>query len=188
MKEDLEKLCSRVSVVAAGGAIRRYHTFQTIQQQTNAEHQWRVASLMRLFHPTCSMAAIDIALHHDTYELFTGDLPADAKITSPNLKLAAGAVEVGAGYKYELFDYSAATPYERFLINLLDKIEALMFLMRDARMGNLYAKDKINELCTRIEESMSHAPVTGAMKGSEVASYDLLCRFYYQLAEGKIDV
>ena len=68
-----------------GGAIKRYHTLETIGEQSVASHSWGVAMILQYLEPNVSKEAILRALTHDVAELFTGDIPAPVKWANPDL-------------------------------------------------------------------------------------------------------
>lgn len=68
------------------GAVRRYHTWPTIQTQTVAEASWNVARILVMIWPEAPAPAITHALLNDCGEIRCGDLPFPIKRDNPVLK------------------------------------------------------------------------------------------------------
>ena len=76
------------------GKVKRFHTVETIGQQTVAEHSFNVCLiLLFITNGTASSELLKAALYHDLPELITGDIPATAKWKSEALSQALTEVE-----------------------------------------------------------------------------------------------
>ncbi len=117
-----------------GGAIKRYHTLETIGEQSVASHSWGVAMILQYLEPNVSKEAILRALTHDVAELFTGDIPAPVKWANPDLVEVLKRIEdkyendIGIGYQLK--------PEEVKLGKQADMFELLVFCVRQRRLGN----------------------------------------------------
>lgn len=117
-----------------GGHVRRYHTVETIGQQTVADHSWGVAMMVLQLQPDASANLLKAALFHDLAEYDTGDTPAHAKWRSKPLKTALDdlerTVEDDLGIGVDL------TSDELITLKVADMLELLWFCVEQARMGN----------------------------------------------------
>lgn len=77
------------------GLVRRWHTDPDMAHtgETNAQHQWAVASLVLALHPAPSLDLVREALWHDVGEMGCGDLPAYFKAAQPDIAAAHAEVE-----------------------------------------------------------------------------------------------
>lgn len=90
----LPDVLSRVALLRAGGAVRRWHTLPTATEQTVAAHSWGVAVLLLEVWPErATRTMLQYALGHDVAECHTGDVPATAKWRSAELRSALRAEE-----------------------------------------------------------------------------------------------
>tara|TARA_R110000796_G_scaffold6514_1_gene23064 strand:+ start:155 stop:667 length:513 start_codon:yes stop_codon:yes gene_type:complete len=122
--------------VVRGGTIKRYHTLETIGEQSVGAHSWGVALILQYLKPSVSKVALLKALTHDIAELYTGDIPAPVKWDNP--KLVNTLKQIEATYESKLkIDYGhTLKPEELVLFKQADMFELLFFCMRQRKMGN----------------------------------------------------
>ena len=122
--------------IERGGVIKRYHTLETIGEQSVGAHSWGVAMILVYLEPEISKTAILKALTHDIAELYTGDIPAPVKWDNPTLVKSLKAIELA--YEQTLgIDYSRELgKQEALLFKQADMFELLFFCMRQRKMGN----------------------------------------------------
>lgn len=121
------------------GQVRRYHTWPTLQVQTNAEHSWQVARIYEaLFGPPSAVVEQRIRWH-DAGEIVTGDLPFPVKSKNPDIKVVFDEMErlavVGLGV-----ELAAVTDEERHRMKLCDLVEMWEFGMVELALGNRFAQ------------------------------------------------
>ena len=117
------------------GAVKRWHTVRTIQEQTVADHSWGVISiLLQICEP--SIQLLYVAAFHDLAEVSSGDIPAPIKWAYPKLDAALDEVEHDFNETHRL-DMDL-TPYEQTLLKWADMMELVMFTTTEIQMGNTY--------------------------------------------------
>jgi 5'-deoxynucleotidase len=149
--------------VVRGGTIKRYHTLETIGEQSVGAHSWGVAIILQYLEPNVSKIAILKALTHDVAELYTGDIPAPVKWDNPDLvevlKRIEDKYESDIGIEYEL------TPQEIALGKQADMFELLVFCVRQRRLGNT----NMNEVFSNGVEYL--ASINLNSRGKELLGY-----------------
>jgi len=79
--------------IRRAGAVKRYHTVDTVRTQNVAEHSWHVAQIVRYIYPTASKELILAAIDHDVGEIHTGDIPAPFKWQYPEVATDLKTIE-----------------------------------------------------------------------------------------------
>ena len=142
--------------------LARWHARRTVQTETLAEHHGRVARATlaicralrhhEIAEPDTA-AALAMALCHDGPEIVTGDMPGIVKADHPALKEALRTVELdviqnglyadlpdGLAEQYRRTARRIAAPepddLEAEIIEYADKVEALLFVLAEAALGN----------------------------------------------------
>jgi|SRR3990172_13216011 len=125
---------NKLNEVFDGGAIRRYHSIMTNRQQSNAEHQWKVAVFIFAIVDNPSKALILRSLIHDCPEILTGDIPSHVKRQNSNLRKEIKLIE---NHFYEDIECEELTEEETRLLKICDYIEMLSFCLSEKRCGNI---------------------------------------------------
>lgn len=129
----------RQRMLRKGGAVKRFHTIDTVKAQTVADHSWGVATIICDLWPDASVPLIRAALHHDVAEHITGDVPAPAKWQFPALADELHAVEyqleAELGLDMELDALSAQR------LKIADMMELLWYCVEEERLGNRNFKE-----------------------------------------------
>lgn|SRR5262245_19002718 len=124
--------------VRYAGTVKRYHTWPTIQTQTNAEHSWQVAMIYEQIYGELSPAVERYIRLHDVAELAVGDIPYPVKANNPELKQKFSYVEEAAldemGLKLPVLHAVV-----RARIKICDLLEMMCFGMTEREMGNMLA-------------------------------------------------
>ena len=125
---------SRLMRLRAGGAVKRYHTFPTLGNQTVGEHSHAVALL--LFTLTApSESLVFAALHHDLAEYDTGDCPANVKWKFPEMCKILEEAEASIN---ETLNISInLTEDEKKWLQLCDTLEYCLYALEQRRLGNM---------------------------------------------------
>jgi hypothetical protein len=117
------------------GRVKRYHTWPTLHQQTVAEHCWRVAGILVEIFGMPRAEVLFYCLHHDSGELWAGDLPFGTKKTVAGLKDCMNkAEEIGLhnlGIKLP-----ELTTSELAQVKICDLLEMHEFGKAEIDMGN----------------------------------------------------
>lgn len=113
------------------GWVQRYHTTAELAGlQNNAEHQWRVATLLKLWCPKSVMneTLLYEALWHDAGEFVVGDLPGPSKAQYPALGAATKPIEMQARNDMGL-PPAKLTDIQKKWLRFADLAECLSFTM-----------------------------------------------------------
>ena len=134
----MNALRQQLEFIFNGGAVKRYHTVNTIHTQTDADHSFGVAWLVwMLTEGRASAKLLMAALAHDLAEHVTGDVPSQTKrVADIGAKMAGlEAIHRGAaGVEFYL------TEEEERVLDLADNLEGMMFCVAERRMGNRNAE------------------------------------------------
>ena len=126
----------------AAAHVKRYHTIQTIGNQSVAEHSFHVAMLCleicKLNNVDCPAELLKAALFHDLPEYKTGDVPATAKWGSPGLKTLLDSLEDDVISEYGLEVY--LTIEEATILKYADILELVMYCVDQMNLGNRNAR------------------------------------------------
>lgn len=123
------------------GAVRRYHTWPTIQTQTVAEASWNVVRILVTIWPDAPAEAITHALLNDCGEIVTGDLPFPVKRDNRVLKDEIVRLEETAIIDMGLAPQeSCRDQVWRDRVKICDMLEMWEFGLDETAMGNRYAQ------------------------------------------------
>ena len=124
------------------GAVKRWHTWPTIQTQTVAEASWNVARILATIWPHAPAQALTHALLNDCGEIVTGDLPFPVKADNPELKAVTvrleGEAMMGMGIAH--LEAAPADDIWRQRAKIADCLEMWEFGLEELAMGNLFAE------------------------------------------------
>lgn len=111
------------------GFTQRFHTNPHLARygQTNAQHQWGVATLILALHPNPSRALIIEALEHDMGEAVAGDLPGPFKVSNPGFANFHRVVEYNARCEITGRGRPLLTDDEYEWLKACDMLEACLF-------------------------------------------------------------
>jgi hypothetical protein len=140
------------------GAVRRYHTWPTLQTQTVAEASWNVTRILLQIWPDAPPKAITHALMNDCGEIKTGDLPFPVKRDNSALK------DIITGLEWESFreqgirhlaepEGLASLWTQR--VKVCDMLEMWEFGLEEMALGSVYAtpivEDTLNDIARLIQ-------------------------------------
>lgn len=120
----------------SGGAVKRWHAWPIIGEQTVAAHSWGVARiLMFLYEGDPSLPVLLMhAINHDLVEVRTGDMPAHVKWQHPDL--AAIQKRVEAIQEDELGTAVDLDAREYAMFKIADWTEMMFFSIEQAHLGS----------------------------------------------------
>lgn len=131
----MSTLYERVMLARTAGRVRRYHTFDLIKNENDAEHTFNVMNLLLLITGgRVSREALVAALKHDMGEYLTGDMPGNIKHDMPNPGWFAG-MELKAMHDIHP-DQDTLSLEEASLIKLCDVLDGLLKCMHEYSLGN----------------------------------------------------
>lgn len=121
------------------GAVIRYHVWPTITNQTVAAHCWRVATILIEIFGLPRADVLYYALHHDSGELWSGDVPYTVKNRTPGLKEAMTIAEQ-TGLRNLDIELPELTPIELVQVKIADLLEMHEYGEYEVNLGNKYAE------------------------------------------------
>lgn len=121
------------------GAVKRYHTWPMLGQQTVAEHAWRVAGIYVEIFGLPRAEVLYYCLHHDSGELWAGDLPFGTKIGRPILKQLMDDAEAKGREQLNL-SLPELSEQELVQVKICDLLEMHELGAHECLMGNQYAE------------------------------------------------
>lgn len=138
------------------GCVKRYSTWPMIQQQTVGHHCWRVACIFVEIFGLPRPEVLFYCLHHDSGELWAGDLPYGSKKQIPELKEFMSRSEL-VGLKLLDLRLPELTKEEKIQVKICDLLEMHETGEHEMNLGNKYAepivKDTMYEAQTLARES-----------------------------------
>lgn len=122
-----------LSLYLAGG-VKRWHTKDTIKEQTLASHQWGVALICMQIKPG-DVQLLEAALCHDLGEVVTGDIPYPKE---PEMRRLTETAEARFARDNNLPIVFLLDEEQSACLRWADMFEALMFAQRETELGNTY--------------------------------------------------
>lgn len=141
------------------GKVKRYHTWPMLQPQSTGEHCWRVACLFVELFGLPRAEVLYYCLHHDSGELWAGDLPFGSK---PN----GHHEQEQHGLDLLRIELPLITDEERIKIKLCDLLEMYETGEHEQRLGNQYADPIVKDTMAAAVELAN----TNGM-GEQIAKY-----------------
>jgi 5'-deoxynucleotidase YfbR-like HD superfamily hydrolase len=144
---------NRLHMLVRGGQVRRFHTIDTIKDNSVAEHSYHVALLCWLL--TIGQPSTDLllaALMHDIPEFVTGDIPANTK---RDLGLCEKCEELEAGIlrsMLEGLEHYRLTGPERRVLQLADCMAGMLQCVRERMLGNRNVEGAYNNWTEYVRE------------------------------------
>jgi 5'-deoxynucleotidase YfbR-like HD superfamily hydrolase len=121
------------------GQVIRYHAFPTLRKPTVAEHCWRVAGIYCEVFGLPRAEVLYYCLHHDSGELWAGDLPFMAKDRIPGLREAMNQAEQKGREELDI-KLPELTEEELRHVKICDLLEMHEFGSHEYKMGNQFAR------------------------------------------------
>lgn len=125
---------AQVRTLFDGSAVRRFHTIQTVAENTVGQHSHGVAMFCMLLEDGKPSAGLLMkALTHDLAEQYTGDVPSPAK-RALGIRQEFGMVEEEL---LATVDFSIdVTPHEEVVLKLADCADGMLFCAKERMLGN----------------------------------------------------
>lgn len=134
------------------GAVVRYHTWPTHQQQTVADHCWNIQRIfLELWPHELSPKMVKFIVYHDAAELVTGDLPFPIKFRYPALRPILDEAERDITQKMGVM-LPELTEDEKLRFKICEYIEMMEFGMVEVLMGNRYGAPIVEDTRAFIDE------------------------------------
>lgn len=145
------------------GNIKRYHSWPTLQTQTNAHHSWNVIRIYFELFGQPSQKMFTYLTYHDVGELDTGDISFVVKRKTPIIKELLAPTENKAIERlsrgYAKFDM--LSDVEKIQAKICDLVEMLEFSLEECRLGNVhYGKQIFENIYDVLEEILVNRGVT----------------------------
>jgi len=117
------------------GDVLRYHAAGFRNQQTLAQHQWEVATILPHIYENCSLELLKWALIHDVGEAFTGDIPAPVKKRVPELKVILDKLEKEHLESLGVIVYNVSAE-EKLALKWADYLSGMYWCRKCLRQGD----------------------------------------------------
>lgn len=138
---------------ALAGLVERYHTWPTVTRQTVAAHAWRVATIYVEIFGMPRAEVLYYALHHDSGELWGGDIPFMVKDRNPGMREASNAEEKEGLCRLGIVMPELA-PLEFQRVKLADLLERWEHGRHELRLGNQYAVPVIRATASAVDQRL----------------------------------
>jgi 5'-deoxynucleotidase YfbR-like HD superfamily hydrolase len=126
------------------GTVKRYHTMESLQEDSVAQHSWGVVLLLIMLWPSAPSRMIIAAELHDFGEKATGDMPGPVKWSDPVLEALLEKLEhehMRSSLPPFLADViSSINDAEWALVELCDRAEFCIRMIHERKLGNRYAE------------------------------------------------
>ncbi len=144
-----EELLKRVDFIRKGGNTKRYHTINTINENTVAHHSFGVAWMIWMIGvPTVNL--LMAALAHDLAEQVTGDISSPTKRRFPELasmvQLMEDEVLDSHNMFYQLNEEEART------LKMADRMDGMLFCTNEFELGNRAIIEVYNRYVSYVAE------------------------------------
>lgn len=126
------------------GCVRRYHTWPMIKEQTVGHHCWRVATIFVEVFGMPRAEVLYYCLHHDSGELWAGDIPYGTKRFIPGLKSCMDHAEEIGRTKLAIH-LPEITKEESVRIKICDLLEMHETGKYEMNLGNKYAEPIVQD-------------------------------------------
>jgi hypothetical protein len=136
------------------GRVKRYSTWPMLTTQTVAEHCWRVACIYVEIFGMPRAEVLYYCLHHDSGELWAGDLPFGVKIAVPGLSEAMRKAEA-EGLQLLDLKLPQLTPEETTKCKICDLLEMNEHGKHEMTMGNEYAEPIVHDTLAEAQRQAS---------------------------------
>jgi len=155
--------------------VDRLHTVPTITGQTIGEH---TANAIAIALTIAGYSSVDVnklaivthLLEHDAAEIYTGDVPAPAKVENAELAIALRAVERKWAEENHIHSYPAAeqlTPEETAIAKAADWLDLMGFAIFEIQLGNQHMQEVYRNIRSYINSGLRYT-VPGV---DQIASY-----------------
>lgn len=121
------------------GCVLRYASWPMIKTQTVGHHCWRVACILVEIFGMPRAEVLYYCLHHDSGELWAGDIPFGVKLQVPVLKEAMNTAET-IGLNQLGLRLPELTKEERIQVKICDLLEMHETGEHELNLGNKYAE------------------------------------------------
>ena len=121
------------------GCVKRYSTWPMIREQTVGQHCWRVASIYVEIFGLPRAEVLYYCLHHDSGELWAGDIPFGVKLQVTGLKESMDNAEA-IGLRMLGIKLPELTQEESIMVKISDLLEMHETGEHEMNLGNKYAE------------------------------------------------
>jgi 5'-deoxynucleotidase YfbR-like len=123
---------------ALAGAVKRYHTWPMLQTQSVGEHCWNVACIFIEIFGLPRAEVLFYCLHHDSGELWAGDMPFGTKKKTPGMEEAMKIAEENGRRSLNII-LPELSKLECVQVKICDLLEMHERGTIERNLGNLYA-------------------------------------------------
>ncbi|PWT89991.1 MAG: hypothetical protein C5B54_07975 [Acidobacteria bacterium] len=126
------------------GCVKRYSTWPMIHEQTVGQHCWRVATIFVEIFGLPRAEVLYYCLHHDSGELYSGDIPFRIKKEVDGLKSLMNAAEA-IGLRNLGIELPILTKEELIMVKISDLLEMHERGEYEFHLGNQYAEPIVTD-------------------------------------------
>jgi 5'-deoxynucleotidase YfbR-like HD superfamily hydrolase len=149
---DQHKLMKQIDFIRKGGITKRYHTKNTLKDNTVAHHSFGVAWMCYLLSEGRPSAALLVAaLAHDLAEQLTGDISSPTKRKFPVLAEMVQAMESEALEEHELNLEPELTNQEARVLKMADCMDGMLFCISEMELGNRSIYEVFRRYCDYVD-------------------------------------
>ena len=140
-----------ITEIRKGFNVKRFHTSNRIQAETNGHHSANVCAIILRIDPNCSRDVLIAALMHDVPEAYTGDVPAPFKWENPDAKHALEVGEMDYVDKHSI-PHPHLTDGQMQLLKFADMMDLVLSSLEEMGRGNNYARELVTNGARYLQE------------------------------------
>lgn len=142
------------------GGVKRYHTWPTITQQTNAEHTWNVLRIWWMIWGAPSAEVATYLIWHDAGEIKTGDLPFPIKSRHPAIKKTFDQLEGETVRAMRGPACLSLTGVDKTRAKIADLLEMWEYGWVELNLGNRFAAPIVVDTYVAVRELIENTPLS----------------------------
>lgn len=146
-----QALINKIEFIRKGGLTQRYHTKNTLKENTVGHHSFGVAWLCAMLvegQPSANLLLA--ALAHDLAEQVTGDISSPTKRKFPIIAEMIQALESETLEQYGLNYECQLTKDEQRILKMADCLDGALFCISELELGNHSIVDVYHRYCQYI--------------------------------------
>jgi 5'-deoxynucleotidase YfbR-like HD superfamily hydrolase len=129
-----------------------------LTRQTDAEHAWRVATIYCEVFGLPRAEVLFYCLHHDSGELWGGDIPFSVKAATPGMREASNLAEA-EGLRRLGITMPKLDPDEFSRVKVSDLLEMWEHGRHELRLGNQYALPVVQDTYSEVLGRLDRLPL-----------------------------
>ncbi len=147
-----EFMTKQINFIRQGGLVKRYHTKNTLKDNTIAHHSFGVAWFVWMLAEEPTVDLIMAALAHDLAEQVTGDISSPTKRKFPELAEMVQRMEHEVLGEHDMDFEIHLSPDELRILKIADCMDGMIYCINEYELGNHSIRDVYNRYCSYIDE------------------------------------